>query len=89
MARTTLEERLATLEAEVARLKQNASHIHDEPGGGQPLTGREHLQLLEDSGFVGVWKERTDIGDSTAFTRRLRESVESRADRFDQEEPTA
>jgi hypothetical protein len=57
------------------------------PPGSQPMTGREHLQQLKDSGFVGMWKDRQDIGDSTAFARRLRESVETRADRHDREEP--
>jgi hypothetical protein len=51
-----------------------------------PVTGREHLQQLKDSGFVGMWKDRKDIGDSSEFARRLRESVEARADRCDREE---
>jgi hypothetical protein len=56
------------------------------PPPSRPLTGREHLQQLKASGFVGIWKGREDIGDSSAFARRLRESVETRADRFDRTE---
>lgn len=38
------------------------------------LTAR---QLLN-SGLVGLWKDRTDIGDSAAFARRLREQAQRR-----------
>ena len=39
-----------------------------------PLTAR---RLLE-SGVLGIWKERTDIGESAAFARQLREAAQNR-----------
>src|SRR5437660_9911801 len=36
-------------------------------------TGKELLEELRASGFVGAWKDRTDIGDSVEFARRIRE----------------
>jgi len=38
------------------------------------LTAR---QLLN-SGLIGLWKDRTDIGDSTAYARYLREQAQRR-----------
>jgi hypothetical protein len=52
----------------------------------QPNTGRALLSELRESGFIGMWKDRKDIGDSSAFARRLREGVDVRADREDREE---
>jgi hypothetical protein len=40
----------------------------------KPLTARA---LLE-SGLVGMWKDRTDIGDSAGFARQLRERAQKR-----------
>lgn len=36
------------------------------------------MQDLLDSGLVGLWKDRTDIGDSAEFARRLREEAQHR-----------
>jgi hypothetical protein len=36
-------------------------------------------QLL-DSGIVGLWEDREDIGDSSAFARELREKAQYRRD---------
>jgi hypothetical protein len=52
----------------------------------QPGTGAELVAELNASGFIGAWENRTDIGDSVEFARRLRERVESRADRHDADE---
>jgi hypothetical protein len=38
--------------------------------------------LLE-SGLVGLWEDRTDIGDSVAFARQLRRRAERRGDSGD------
>lgn len=38
------------------------------------LTAR---QLLH-SGLIGLWKDRKDIGDSTAYARQLREQAQRR-----------
>ena len=37
----------------------------------------KHLSLL-DTGIIGMWKDRTDIGDSPAFARQLRDKAQSR-----------
>lgn len=44
-------------------------------------TGKELLDELRASGFVGAWKDRTDIGDSVEFARRVRERAQQRLDR--------
>ncbi|MEK7398967.1 MAG: hypothetical protein AAB116_18690 [Candidatus Poribacteria bacterium] len=33
---------------------------------------------LLDSGLAGIWKDRDDIKDSTAYTRQLREQAQNR-----------
>jgi hypothetical protein len=40
----------------------------------RPLTAKRLLH----SGLVGLWKDRTDIEDSTAYARRLREEAQKR-----------
>ncbi|MBI5650131.1 MAG: hypothetical protein HZC40_06770 [Chloroflexi bacterium] len=44
------------------------------PGERPPLTARA---LLE-SGLIGIWKDRDDIGDSAEFARKLREQAQRR-----------
>ena len=39
-----------------------------------PLTA----QALLDSGLIGMWKDRDDIGDSAEFARKLREQAQKR-----------
>lgn len=51
-----------------------------------PTAGAQLVAELEASGFIGAWKDRTDIGDSVDFARKLRRRAETRADRFDAEE---
>jgi hypothetical protein len=41
------------------------------------LTARELL----DSGIVGMWKDRKDIGSSSAYARQLRERLSKRRPR--------
>jgi hypothetical protein len=33
---------------------------------------------LRDSELIGIWKDREDLGDSTAFARKLREQAQIR-----------
>lgn len=40
----------------------------------QSITGEE----LARSGFTGLWKDRTDIGDSLEYARKLRKEAETR-----------
>ena len=45
---------------------------------GKPKTGRELYEALLANGFIGAWKDRTDIGDSTKYARTLRENAGKR-----------
>lgn len=36
------------------------------------------IQILTDSGFVGIWKDRTDMGDAAEWVRKQRQSAWSR-----------
>lgn len=42
--------------------------------GNKPMTGKDLLN----SGVVGMWAKRKDIGDSLAYARRLRDHAQSR-----------
>ena len=44
------------------------------PGARPPLTAR----VLLESGLIGMWKDRDDIGDSPEFARQLREQAQRR-----------
>jgi hypothetical protein len=48
----------------------------------EPLTPKEMRVLsaadLLNSGLVGIWAQRADIGDSLEFARRLREQAQTR-----------
>jgi hypothetical protein len=35
---------------------------------------------LRRSGLIGLWQDRDDIGDSSAYARRLREQAQQRGD---------
>jgi len=38
------------------------------------------VQQLRQSGLIGLWKDRNDIRDSSAYARRLREQAQKRGD---------
>ncbi|MBI4770642.1 MAG: hypothetical protein HY784_09620 [Chloroflexi bacterium] len=42
--------------------------------GRRPLTARR----MRASGLIGIWKERTDIGESSVYARQLREEAQHR-----------
>jgi hypothetical protein len=46
------------------------------PVESQPSRLTAHRLL--DSGLVGLWKDREDIGDSAAYARQLREQAQKR-----------
>jgi hypothetical protein len=50
----------------------------------QPLKTVLHSRLtvrqLRQSGLIGLWKDRDDIGDSVAYARQLREQAQQRGD---------
>jgi hypothetical protein len=44
----------------------------------KPKTGRELYEALVANGFIGAWKDRTDIGDSVEYARSLRKRASER-----------
>ena len=45
---------------------------------GKPKTGQELYRALVENGFIGAWKDRTDIGDSVEYARLLRKRANER-----------
>jgi hypothetical protein len=43
-----------------------------------PVYARLTARALRQSGVIGMWKDRTDIEDSSAYARRLREQSQQR-----------
>src|SRR5258708_5020941 len=73
--RQRVKQKLAALEALAANGAAAPSVVPDE---GKPRTGKELLDALTASGFVGAWKDRTDMGDTIEFARKLRQEAERR-----------
>ena len=50
----------------------------------QPTTPLARARLtagrLRQSGLIGLWQDRNDIGDSSAYARQLREQAQQRGD---------
>lgn len=44
----------------------------------KPKTGQEIYRALVANGFIGAWKDRTDIGDSLEYARLLRKRASER-----------
>jgi hypothetical protein len=44
----------------------------------KPTTGQELYRALVESGFIGGWKDRTDIGDNLEYARLLRKRASER-----------
>lgn len=55
--------------------------IAEETPERTPTTGSELVAALTATGGIGLWADRTDIEDSSAFARKLRTDAESRSDR--------
>lgn len=49
-----------------------------EKSAQKPATARELAQAIRATGLVGMWKDRTDMGGSREFARRLRNLAEKR-----------
>lgn len=62
----------------VARLVPEKQPPQEE-SAPKPRTGRELLEAWEKSGLVGLWKDRTDIGDSSEYAAKLRRQAEERS----------
>src|SRR4051794_15078782 len=76
---TAAEKQRAYRQRRAARLAKGPELTTDLPR--KQRTGKELLDELRASGFVGAWKDRTDIGDSVEFARRVRERAQQRLDR--------
>jgi hypothetical protein len=48
------------------------------PAEDKPKTGQELYRALVENGFIGGWKDRTDIGDSLEYARLLRKRASER-----------
>jgi hypothetical protein len=53
---------------------QGLPSAKSEATGSRPMTADDLLA----SGLVGMWKDRTDIGDNHEFARQLREQAQTR-----------
>jgi predicted RNase H-like HicB family nuclease len=84
----TIEEALAKLKEETRRVLDGAALLDvDRPlmttydfDSSEETTNRQFFtakELLE-SGLVGLWADRTDIGDSVEFAQQLRERAQRR-----------
>lgn len=47
----------------------------DDPRDGEPAPRPMTARDLLDSELVGMWADRTDIGDSSEYARQLREQA--------------
>jgi hypothetical protein len=45
-----------------------------------PAQPRLTVGRMRKSGLIGMWRDRTDIGDSSTFARQLREQAQQRGD---------
>lgn len=55
--------------------EQPESELANRVGHDRPvtMTAAEMLKIMEEEGFIGMWKDRDDIGNSVEFARKLRE----------------
>lgn len=51
--------------------------VHVDVGGKRQLTAEDLFR----SGLVGIWADRSDVGDSRAFSRQLRVEAQTRRKR--------
>lgn len=54
------------------------SLIEDALPAPKSRTGVELVALLKKEGILGMWADRTDIGDSVEYARTLRREAETR-----------
>lgn len=54
------------------------SLIEDALPAPKSRTGAELVALLKKEGILGMWADRTDIGDSVEYARTLRREAETR-----------
>lgn len=82
---------MATRKITPKQVREEASSLSAEESNGEeddfsfssspenkPKTGQELYQALVESGFIGGWKDRTDIGDNLEYARLLRKRASER-----------
>ncbi|MBM4032957.1 MAG: hypothetical protein FJ291_14380 [Planctomycetes bacterium] len=58
--------------------RPKAKRLDPTVGRGDPSKPMMTARDLLNSGLVGIWKDRTDIGDSLEFAAELRKRVQRR-----------
>lgn len=48
------------------------------PDDQKPKTAQKLYQALVENGFIGAWKDRTDIGDTLEYVQRLKDEGRAR-----------
>jgi hypothetical protein len=54
------------------------AYSEDDYPSSSPKKKQLTARALLESGIVGMWKDRTDIGDTLDFARKLRERADTR-----------
>jgi hypothetical protein len=60
------------------RSKLRLPSARSEEDDSKPSTGSELVAAIQESGLVGMWADREDLGDSRGFARRLRKESSKR-----------
>jgi len=76
------------------KIVERNSYDHDsresrirEAMNGKPKTAQNLYRALVENGFIGAWKDRTDIGDSVEYIRAFRERASIRRRDKNKESP--
>lgn len=76
------------------KIVERNSYDHDsresriqEAMNGKPKTAQDLYRALVENGFIGAWKDRTDIGDSVEYIRAFRERASIRRRDKNKESP--
>lgn len=43
------------------------------PEDEKPKTGRELYKVLMENGLIGMWKDRTDMGDTLEYVQKMKD----------------
>lgn len=67
------------------KITSSSSAVSDPPTSSyreapsKPMTGRELYKILTENGLIGMWKDRTDIGDTLEFVQKLKDEGRERS----------
>jgi hypothetical protein len=62
----------------MTRRKEEATLSVSNPVVAKPATAKDLVAAIRKNGLIGMWKDRTDIGDSSKFARKLRKQASRR-----------